>query len=219
MVDQLLVAVGRAPNVEGLNLDRVGVDFDTRSGIQVNDRLQTTNPRIYAAGDVCSRFKFTHAADFMARTVIQNALFMGRAKASKLLIPWCTYTSPEIAHVGIYEHEAEKRGIAIDTYNQEFADVDRAILEGEANGFVKIHTLRGKDRILGATIVAQNAGDMISELTLAMKARVGLGSVASTIHPYPTQAEAIRKVGDQYNRTKLTPRVKSLFNAWLRWTR
>jgi len=218
-VDQLLVSVGRAPNVNGLGLETVGVDFDPRTGVKVDDRMRTTNPNIYAVGDVCSRYKFTHAADFMARIVIQNALFKGRSKASALTIPWCTYTAPEIAHVGLCEREAMERGIAIDTYTQHFADVDRAILAGETEGFVKVHTHKGTDRIAGATIVAPHAGDMISEITLAMTYGLGLKKIGSTIHPYPTQAEAIRKLGDQYNRTRLTPLVKSLFQKWLAWTR
>ena len=217
-VDQLLVSVGRVPNVDSLNLEAVGVDFHAK-GITVNDRLQTTNPMIYAAGDVCSPFQFTQAADFMARIVIQNSLFIGRKKSSALVIPWCTYTSPEIAHVGLYEHQAKEKSIAIDTYVQSFHDVDRAVLESEENGFVKIHVKRGTDQIVGGTIVARSAGDLISEVTLAMTHRIGLSKIAATIHPYPTQAEAIRKLGDQYNRTRLTPWVKSLSNQWLAWTR
>ena len=218
MVDQLLVSVGRAPNVENLNLEAVGVEY-TKKGVVVNDQLQTTNRMIYAAGDVCSPYQFTHAADFMARIVIQNALFKGRRKSSSLIIPWCTYTSPEIAHVGLYEHQAFEQNVAIDTYVQKFHDVDRAILEGEENGFVKVHVKHGTDKIVGATIVARSAGDLISEITLAMTNGVGLSKIANTIHPYPTQAEAIRKLGDQYNRTRLTPFVKSLFSRWLKRTR
>lgn len=218
LVDQLLVSVGRTPNVENLNLEAVGVDY-TKKGVIVNDRMQTTNRMIYAAGDICSSYQFTHAADFMARIVIQNSLFYSRKKSSSLVIPWCTYTSPELAHVGLYEHQAKEQNIAIDTYTQHFHDVDRAILEGEENGFVKIVTKRGTDRILGATIVARSAGDLISEITLAMTHGLGLSKIGSTIHPYPTQAEAIRKLGDQYSRTRLTPTVKSLFARWLSWTR
>ncbi len=218
-VDNLLVAVGRAPNVESLNLEAAGVEYDSKTGVEVDDKLRTSNSRIFAAGDVCSRYQFTHAADFMARVVIRNALFMGRAKASALTIPWCTYTSPEIAHVGLYPHEAEKQGVAVDTYTQELAHVDRAILEGETEGFVRVHVKNGTDQILGATIVAANAGDMISEVTLAMTHGLGLKKIAGTIHPYPTQAEAIRKVGDLYNRSRLTPFVKSMFKKWLAWTR
>ncbi|MEX0679243.1 MAG: mercuric reductase [Pirellulales bacterium] len=218
VVDKLLVAAGRVANVENLNLEAAGVRYDA-NGVTVNDRLQTTNPRIYAAGDVCSRFKFTHAADFMARIVITNALFMGRAKASALTIPWCTYTSPEVAHVGLSQREAGERNVAIDTFTQELADVDRAVLDGETEGFVKVHVKKGTDRILGATIVAAHAGDMISEITLAMKHGIGLKKIGATIHPYPTQAEAIRKLGDAFHRTRLTPFVRSLSARWLAWTR
>ena len=217
-VDQLLVAVGRTPNIENLNLESVGVAYHTK-GVTVNEGMQTTNPMIYAAGDVCSSYQFTHAADFMARIVIQNALFKGRKKSTSLVIPWCTYTSPEIAHVGLYEHEAKEKNIAVDTYIQKFHDVDRAILDGEDEGFVKVHVRKGTDRILGATIVASHAGDMISEISLAMTHGLGLGRIGNTIHPYPTQAEAIRKLGDQFSRTRLTPFVKALFRKWLAWTR
>lgn len=218
-VDEILAGAGRAPNVEGLNLETVGVQYDRRDGVKVNDQLQTTNPRIYAAGDVCMKWKFTHAADFAARIVIQNALFFGRKKLSALTMPWATYTDPEIAHVGLYERDAQERGLELDTYTKEFKQVDRAIAEGEEEGFVKIHTLRGTDKILGATIVARHAGEMISEISVAMAAGMGLGRLASVIHPYPTQAEAIRHCGDAYNRTRLTPTVKKLFQRWLAWTR
>ena len=219
LVDKLLVAVGRAPNVDGLGLDSVGVEYDTRAGVKVNDRLQTTNPNIYAAGDICSPYKFTHAADFMARIVIQNSLFKGQSKSSALTIPWATYTSPELAHVGLSPQEATAQDVAVQSYTQELGEVDRAILEGDTDGFVRVHVKQGTDQIVGATIVAANAGDMISEISLAMTHGLGLKQIASTIHPYPTQAEAIRKVGDQFNRTRLTPLVKSLFNKWLTWTR
>ena len=217
-VDQLLIATGRAPNVEGIGLETVGVQFD-RHGVKVNDRLQTTNKRIYACGDICSPFQFTHAADFMARIVIQNALFKGRARASSLIIPWATYTSPEIAHVGLYEENAQKLGLKVDTFTQELSQVDRAILDGETEGFVRIHVRQGTDKIVGATVVATHAGDFIGELTLAMKGGLGLKTIGATIHPYPTQAEAIRKTGDLYNRTRLTPFVKSLMHRWLAWQR
>lgn len=214
-VDQLLIAVGRAPNTDGLNLAAVDVKHDER-GVEVNDHLQTTNPKIFAAGDICSKFKFTHAADFQARIVIQNALFapgpFGKKKASGLTIPWATYTSPEIAHVGMYPNDAKAAGIEIDTYTQHFSDVDRAILESEEHGFVKVHTKQGTDQIVGATIVATHAGDMISEITLAMTHGLGLSKIGSTIHPYPTQAEAIRRLGDHYSRTKLNPLNRKVLN-------
>lgn len=217
-VDHVLVSVGRTPNIEGLELEKVGVEYE-KWGVKVNDHLQTTNPRIYAAGDICMQWKFTHAADFAARIVIQNALFsigpLGRKKLSALTMPWCTYTNPEIAHVGLYEKEAEDLGIETTTFTQSMAEVDRAILDGQVEGFVKILVRKGSGTILGATIVAENAGDLVSEITTAMNAKMGLGSLAAVIHPYPTQAEAIRKAGDQYNKARLTKRVKSLFAWWL----
>jgi len=218
-VDAILVAAGRMPNVEELGLEAAGVAFDPRTGVQVDDRLRTANPRIFAAGDVCSRYQFTHAADFLARTVLANALFMGRQRASALTIPWCTYTDPEIAHVGLYEHEARQRVYAVQTFTQELSGVDRAVLDGEADGFVKIHIRKGTDRIVGATIVARHAGEMISEVTATMAAGGGLKTLARTIHPYPTQAEAIKRVADAYNRTRLTPLLRWLFGKWLSWTR
>jgi pyruvate/2-oxoglutarate dehydrogenase complex dihydrolipoamide dehydrogenase (E3) component len=217
--DQILVSIGRTPNLDGLGLETVGVVADSRLGVQVDDRLRTSNRNIYAAGDVCSQYKFTHAADFLARIVIQNSLFMGRAKASRLIIPWCTYTSPEMAHVGITPEEAAAKGYQLNTFTQPLSGVDRAILDGDDQGFVRVYCRRGSDRILGATIVAPHAGDLIGEIVMAMKYRIGLSKIASVIHPYPTQAEAIRKLGDQYNRTKLTPMVKTLFDTWLKWTR
>jgi pyruvate/2-oxoglutarate dehydrogenase complex dihydrolipoamide dehydrogenase (E3) component len=218
-VDAILIGAGRVPNVDGIGLEAARVAYDPKKGVTVDDRLRTSNPRIYAAGDVASRFQFTHMADALARIVVQNALFLGRKKASALTVPWCTYTDPEIAHVGLYEHEAKERGIPTRTFVQELRDVDRAILDGESEGFVKVLVREGSDRILGATIVAAHAGDLISELTLAMVGKLGLGKVAATIHPYPTQAEAIKKVGDAFNRTRLTPLVKGLFDKWLAWTR
>lgn len=218
-VDAILVGVGRVPNVEGLNLEAVGVQYDKKKGVVVNDRLQTTNPRIYAAGDICMDYKFTHVADAAARVVIQNSLFLGRKKLSTLTIPWCTYTDPEIAHVGLSGRDAEKQGIAVQTFLVPMPEVDRAVVDGEEEGFVKIHVKKGTDQILGATIVARHAGEMINEITLAMTKKIGLGTLATVIHPYPTQAEAIRKAADTYNRTRLTPFVKKLFSAWLTWTR
>jgi len=218
-VDAILVGAGRAANVEGLGLEAVGVDYQRGQGVRVDDHLRTTNPRIFAAGDVCMEWKFTHAADFAARIVIQNALFFGRKRLSALHMPWCTYTDPEVAHVGASERDAARRGIAVDTYTRHFHEVDRAIVDNEEEGFVKVTVKRGTDQIVGATIVARHAGEMIGELALAMVAKVGLGTLANVIHPYPTQAEAIRQVGDLYNRTRLTPTVKRLFNGFLALTR
>jgi pyruvate/2-oxoglutarate dehydrogenase complex dihydrolipoamide dehydrogenase (E3) component len=217
--DEVLIGVGRTPNVDAMGLDLAGVQFDARTGIEVSDKMQTTNPMIYAAGDVASRFKFTHAADFLARLVIGNTLFKRRSKASNLVIPWATYTSPELAHVGLLPDQAADQGIEIDTYTQDLAMIDRAILEGKTEGFARVHVKKGTDEIVGATVVAENAGDWISEITLAMTHGIGLKKIGSTIHPYPTQAEVIRKLGDQFNKTRLTPRVAKLFKAWMSWTR
>ncbi|MGD2187758.1 MAG: mercuric reductase [Desulfobacterales bacterium] len=218
VVDQVLLAVGRAPSVDGLNLKAAGVQYD-KKGVKVNARLQTTNRHIYAAGDICFPYKFTHTADATARILIQNALFFGRSKTNALTIPWCTYTDPEVAHVGLYPHEAEVKGIAADTITVEMNSLDRAILEGDDDGFLDIYLKKGTDEILGATMVCRHAGDMISEITLAMVAGAGMGTIARTIHPYPTQAEAIKKAGDAYNRTRLTPRVQKIFKTLLKWRR
>lgn len=213
-VDDVLVAAGRAANVEGLGLETAGVEFD-KTGVIVNDRLQTTNPNVYAAGDICSRYKFTHAADAMAQIVIQNALFphplgLGYASVERLVVPWCAYTEPEIAHVGMYEADAKAKGIEMDTFTYNLDEVDRAILDGEEEGLARVHVKKGTDRILGATIVAAHAGDLISELTLAMKAGLGLSAIAGTIHPYPTQAEVLKKVANAWRKTTLTPTKRTL---------
>jgi pyruvate/2-oxoglutarate dehydrogenase complex dihydrolipoamide dehydrogenase (E3) component len=220
--DAILLAVGRRPNVENLGLERAGVEYD-RAGVKVNDFLQTTNRRIYAAGDVCSPYKFTHAADAMARIVLRNALFFdrwffGRGRMSRLVIPWCTYTDPEIAHVGLTAEQAAERGLAIQTFRQELAEVDRAVLDGETEGFAMIHVRKGGDKIVGATIVAAHAGEMIGEVALAMTRKLGLSAFAQTIHCYPTQVEVLRKLGDAYQRSRLTPRAAAIFRAILRWS-
>lgn len=217
-VTHILLAVGRAPNVEGLNLETAHVAYH-KKGVQINDNLQTTNPNIFAAGDVALKYQFTHTADAAARIVVQNALFLGRKKFSALTIPWVTYTDPEVAHVGLYPRDAADHGLTIDTYTTYLKDTDRGRADGETEGFVKVHVKKGTDTILGATIVAPHAGEMISEITLAMVAGTGLGKLTQVIHPYPTQAEAIRKTADAWNRTRLTPAVAGLFDRWLTWTR
>jgi pyruvate/2-oxoglutarate dehydrogenase complex dihydrolipoamide dehydrogenase (E3) component len=219
VVDEILVAVGRTPNVDGLGLENAGVTFD-HSGIRIDDTFRTSNRRIYASGDVCLATKFTHAADAASRAVLQNALFPGpKKRLSDLVIPWCTYTDPEIAHVGLYPEEAESRGVEISTIEVAMDSVDRALAEGHTEGFLKVHLKRGSDTILGATIVGRHAGDLISEITAAMVARRGLGWFSGVIHPYPTHAEIIRKAADASNRTRLTPRTRSLLDRWFRWTR
>jgi pyruvate/2-oxoglutarate dehydrogenase complex dihydrolipoamide dehydrogenase (E3) component len=219
VVDEIVVAAGRRANVEGLGLEAAGIKHD-RNGVRVNDFLQTSNRRVFASGDVCLPYQFTHTADAASRIVIQNALFPGpKKKLSRLVVPWCTYTDPEIAHVGLSLEEAHHRGIQLDTYEVPMSEVDRALTEGETDGFLKIHCSRGSDTIVGATVAARHAGEMISEITTAMVAGIGLGTLSSVIHPYPTRAETIRKAADAYNRTRLTPRVAAIMKRWFSWTR
>jgi pyruvate/2-oxoglutarate dehydrogenase complex dihydrolipoamide dehydrogenase (E3) component len=222
-VDEILVGVGRTPNVEGLGLETAGVEYD-KNGVKVNARLQTTNPRIFAAGDICSRYKFTHAADAMAQIVIQNALFphpfgLAYASVESLIMPWCTFTEPEVAHVGMYEQEAKEKGLEVETYTYNLDEVDRAILDGEEEGFARIHVQKGTDKILGATIVAAHAGDMISEFSVLMKAGAGAKTLAGTIHPYPTQAEVNKKVVNLWRKAHFTPRTKNLLTKLFAWMR
>ena len=222
-VDEILVGVGRLPNVERIGLEAAGVAYDTQ-GIQVNGRLQTTNPKIYAAGDICSRYKFTHAADAMAQIVIQNALFphplgLGYADVESLDMPWCTFTEPEIAHVGMYEHHAKQKGIEVETYTYKLDEIDRAILDGEVEGFARVHIRKGTDKILGATIVAAHAGEMINEFSVAMKAGAGAKTIAGTIHPYPTQSEVNKKVINLWRKAHFTPRTKGLLTKLFSWMR
>ena len=216
LVDAVLVATGRRPNVNGMDLEKACVAYDSRIGITVNDKLQTTNSNVYSAGDCCSQFKFTHAADFMARAVVRNALFFGKEKVSQMLIPYATFSDPEIASVGLYSKDLDAKGIAYRTFEKHFADNDRAICDGETDGMVRIRVEAKSDKILGATIVGKNAGNMISEITLAMQSNTGLSSIASVIHPYPTTAEAVRQTGDVFNRTKLTPAVKSILRGLIK---
>jgi pyruvate/2-oxoglutarate dehydrogenase complex dihydrolipoamide dehydrogenase (E3) component len=209
-VDEILVAVGRRPNVEDLDLAKAGIGGDAR-GVEVDARLRTRNRRVFSAGDVCLPQRFTHAADAAARIVIRNALFFGRARFRAETIPWCTYTEPEVAHVGITARGAAEKGIAIRTFAIDLGDVDRARLDGEEVGFLEVHVAARADAILGATMVGSHAGETIAEIALAISARVGLGRLADVIHCYPTQAEAVRKAADAHNRARLTPRVRSLF--------
>jgi pyruvate/2-oxoglutarate dehydrogenase complex dihydrolipoamide dehydrogenase (E3) component len=213
--DAILVAVGRARVVAGLGLEAAGVASGPQ-GVFVDDHLRTTNPRIFAAGDVASRFQFTHAADALARVALQNALFFGRKRQSALVVPWCTYTDPEIAHVGLSAQEARERGAT--TFTVPLEEVDRAVLDGETEGFARIHAGR-RGRILGATLVAAHAGESIGELSLAMTAGLTLADLARTIHPYPTQAEALKRAGDAHLRTRLTPRLRGFLTRLMRWRR
>jgi pyruvate/2-oxoglutarate dehydrogenase complex dihydrolipoamide dehydrogenase (E3) component len=217
-VDEILLATGRVPHVGGMKLEDADIAYDHQRGVHVDDFLRTSNPWVYAAGDCCLSHKFTHTADAAARMVIRNALFKGRERLSALTIPWCTYTRPEIAHVGLSESEAREKHGTIEIIRIPFSTVDRAILDGDERGSLSLVLKKGSDTIVGATIVGAHAGEMISEVTLAMTQKIGLRKIASVIHPYPTQAEAIRKAADAYNRTRLTPAVKKLLRWWLSLT-
>jgi pyruvate/2-oxoglutarate dehydrogenase complex dihydrolipoamide dehydrogenase (E3) component len=214
--DALLVAGGRTPNLQSLDLKSAGIDI-TERGVRVNDYLQTSQRHIYAVGDVIGPFLFTHMADAQGRVVVRNILvpfqFL-RQKVDYSVVPWCTYVDPEVAHVGLGEKEAKGQIIDYDLFVVPLEDVDRAVVESEDAGFAKILTGKGSDKILGATIIAPHAGDLLHEFVLAMKAGIGLGTIASTIHAYPTFAELARKAGDKYNKTRLTPRAKKIF-TWL----
>ena len=207
-VDEILMAAGRVPNIDTLDLEAAGIDYHKR-GVTVSDTLQTSNPNVYAAGDVAIKYQFTHTADATSRIVLQNALFPGpKKKVSDLVIPWSTYTDPEVAHVGLYPSDAAEQGMAIDTYVQAIGDTDRGRADGDSKSFVKVHTKQGTDEIVGATIVAKHAGELISELTLAITAGIGLKTLATVIHPVPHPSR-----GDQEDRRHLQPHAALAHDA------
>ena len=208
-VDAILTGIGRRPSLSGLNLEAAGVAYVADKGIVVDDFLRTSNRRIFAAGDVCLEHQFVDVAAASARIIVHNALCFGRERMSALTIPWCTYTDPEIAHVGMYVRQARERGIPVTTYTVPMHEVDRAIIDGEESGFVKIHVRDGTDTIMGATVVAHHASEMINGLSLAMVAGIGLGTISRVIHTYPTQAEGIRKAAMAYGITSAS--------RWMRW--
>jgi pyruvate/2-oxoglutarate dehydrogenase complex dihydrolipoamide dehydrogenase (E3) component len=215
-VDEILTGIGRMPAVQGLDLEAAGVAYDAERGVHVDDFLRTSNRRIFAAGDVCLEHQFTNTAAAAARIVVRNALFLGRQRMSALTVPWCTYTDPEIAHVGMYVRQARQQRIPVKTFTIPMHEVDRAIADGEDEGFVKIHVREGSDRILGATIVARHASEMINSVSLAMVAGIGLRALAEVIHAYPTQGEGIRQAADAYVSTRISPRLLGLTRRWLR---
>lgn len=193
VVDEILTGIGRRPAVQGLDLEKAGVAYDLETGIEVDDFLRSRNRRIFAAGDVCLEHAFTNSAEASARIVVRNALCRGRQRLSALTIPWCTYTDPQVAHVGLYVRQARAQGIPVKTYTVPMHDVLRAITDGEEEGFVKIHVREGSDRILGATIVGRRAAELINNISLAMVAGLGLRRLTNVIHAYPTQGEAVRQ--------------------------
>ena len=218
-VDDLLVAVGRTPNVADLGTEAAGIELDGRGAPRVDDRLRTTNRHVYAAGDVVGGAQLTHLADAHARIVIRNALFPGSAKATALTIPWCTYTDPEVARVGHDGRSASAAGIEARAFEERWDDVDRARLEGEERGFARVFVRADSDEIVGATIVGRHAGESISLVTLAMREGIGLGDLAGLVHPYPTRAQALGRIADRYQRTRLGPRARAVLDRWMAWRR
>ncbi len=214
--DQILVAVGRAPNVNGLGLERANVAFD-KKGIKVDATLRTSAKHIYACGDIVGPYQFTHTADFQARLILRNALFPGKSKIDYRVVPWCTFTEPEVARVGLNESEAKQNNVAHDVYQYSLSDLDRAVCDREAEGFIKVLTEKGTDQILGVTLVGSHAGDLLHELALAMHQKIGLKKIASMIHVYPTLAEVSKRVADSYQRSRLTERTKKWLKRYLDW--
>lgn len=211
--DAALIAAGRTPNIEGLNLDAAGVRHNKR-GIEVNAHLQTSQPHIFAGGDIAGGHQFTHLADYHARVIVENIIrsmipplrwFGKLARADQRVLPWCTYTSPEVARVGLNETQAKEAALDCDSIRVELKHVDRYVLEREEEGFIKVVAQKKTGRILGATVVGEGAGELIHEFALAMKHDLPLGKIAATIHAYPSRSEAVRRAGDAFNRTRLTP--------------
>jgi pyruvate/2-oxoglutarate dehydrogenase complex dihydrolipoamide dehydrogenase (E3) component len=217
LADRLLVATGRRPNTEDLNLAAVDVSTDDRGTIVVDDKLRTTNPRIFAAGDVCTEIRFTHHADAHARAVVQNALFAPTARVGSLVVPRCTYTSPELAQVGPTRDELDTSSRPYDLYTVRYADTDRGRTQGDHDGFIEVLTVPGKARILGATIVGRDAGEQIAPICIALANGLGIDAFGKSLLPYPTRAEALKRIADQYSRKRLTPRLRKLFARWFDW--
>lgn len=216
--DELLVATGRSPNVTELGLEEAGVAFDETGGIEVDDRLRTTNSAIYAVGDCATDYRYTHVAHFMARAAVRNALFFGRQKFSDLTIPWCLYTEPQLAHIGPRPAQFEDRGIDGEMVTEELADNDRAIIDGATEGFSRF-CIDNKGRILAATVVGPHAGELIGEIAAAMHAGMTLDELGDVIHPYPTVGEAFQSAGVQQLRDKMSPTVATVLETFLRWRR
>lgn len=214
--DAVLFATGRQPNVENMGLEKARVNYD-RSGIIVNNNLRTSNNRIFSCGDCIQGPKFTHNSDVQARMVLRNAFFFGSGRKDKIILPYCTYTDPEVASVGMNEQALRAANIQYDVYAKGFDHNDRALCES-ARGLYKVYTVRGKDEILGATLVGGPAGDLISIITVAMFNKIGLRQLAACVYPYPTYAEIFKQLGDAFGRTILTPNTKGLLKKLVKMT-
>ena len=199
--EEVLTAAGRAPTVEGLGLGYAGVELE-KKGLKVDQNLRTTAPTIYAAGDITGKYLFTHVAEYQARAALRNALFPVKTKANHRVVPWTTFTDPEIARVGLTEEQARREHDYVRVFRHPFSGVDRAITDGETGGLVKVVTGR-RGRILGGHIIGPDAGNLIHEIVLAMQKNIPIGTLSSTIHVYPTLAQANQRVADNYYREKL----------------
>ena len=219
--DEILCALGRRANARGYGLETLGIELSALHTIEHNAYLQTRYPNIYACGDVAGPYQFTHTASYQAWYAAVNALFgsLRKFKADYRAIPWSTFTEPEVARVGINETEAREKGIAHEIVTYELAELDRAITDEERTGFVKVLTVPGKDRILGATIVGARAADLITEFTLAMRHGLGLNKILGTIHVYPTFSEAARYAAGNWKRAHTSPATLAWLERYHRWMR
>jgi pyruvate/2-oxoglutarate dehydrogenase complex dihydrolipoamide dehydrogenase (E3) component len=207
-VDEVVLSVGRAPNVEGLGLESAGIGFDAGRGIDVDDFLRTSNADVYAAGDVTSSHQFTNIAEASARLAVQNAFGAMMQRQGRLTIPWCTYCDPEIAHIGMHLREARRQGIPVKCFTVMMQDVDRATTDEQDDGFVKIYVREGTDKILGASIVASRASEMINEMSVIMSTGIGMRELATILHTYPAQSDAIRLAAMAYMNDQPVDRIR-----------
>ena len=217
--DDLICAVGRSARLQGYGLEELGIPVQRT--VQTNEYLETLYPNIYAAGDVAGPYQFTHTAAHQAWYAVVNALFgnLKRFKVDYSVIPWTTFIDPEVARVGLNEQEAKEQGVAYDITRYELGELDRAITDSADQGFIKVLTVPGKDRILGVTIVAEHAGELLAEYVLAMKHKLGLGKILATIHTYPTFAEANKYVAGEWKRTHVSTKILTMLDYYHRWRR
>lgn len=216
-VDEILVSIGRAPNVEGLDLEKAGIAYD-KKGIRVDDTLRTTNSHVYACGDVTGLYPFTHMAEYEAKTVIRNALFPGLGSIRFKAVPWATFTDPELARCGLTEAEAKEQGHDVRVYRFSFEELDRAVIDGEAHGMVKL-VCDAQGRILGAHVLGPEGGELIQELTFAMHHGCPVGNISEVVHIYPTLVQGIRRAADAAFKARLTPFKQGLLRRYFAWIR
>ncbi|MFT6295505.1 MAG: pyruvate/2-oxoglutarate dehydrogenase complex dihydrolipoamide dehydrogenase (E3) component [Glaciecola sp.] len=219
--DCVLLAIGRKPNVEGFGLENLEMPLTPQGTVQVSDAMQTAYPNIYACGDVAGPYQFTHMASYQAWFASLNAMLGGlwRSKANYRVVPWATFTDPEVARVGLSEQDAIEQKIPYDITRYDMDHLDRALADGEAHGFVKVLTVPGKDRILGATIVGYHAGEMIGEFVFAMTHNMGLGKISAVTHIYPTSLEANKFTANAWRSARLPEKYFPLLDKYFRWRR